>query len=517
MQKSSSRWASLFLFTAVIFGAIVRFAPTIITGQPINDGGMFYIMIRDLTSNHFLIPAFTSYNRLNIPFAYPPFSFYVGGLLSILGIPIIEVIRWVPPLVSTLSILAFYWMSGLILDSKSKATLATLAYALIPRSFSWYVMGGGLSRTFGVLFLLLTCAATWKLLTHREPKYIILTAVFGAGAVLSHPETGLHTAAACALIYLFKGRTVRGLRDILLVAFGVLVLACPWWLTVLSQHGFAPFQSAFHTGGHDALFWLPWFTFDFAEERFVTFFTVLGLIGIAVQLFRRDWFLTVWLLMTFVVEPRSATAIAALPLAMLAGISLSDFIIPGFAFLVSKAGEGVREWTAWAAQNRNIRIILAYLLLSGLLGSFSYDLSLARYIVPAKGRAAMAWVQNNTPADARFVVLTGAADPFSDPTAEWFPALAARTSQDTVQGREWLLGADFTPYVGGIGKLQRCLNDSPACVEDWAGINHLPFNYIYIEKSAASSIPGLLSYQLRQDVSYALVFENEAAVIFGKR
>ncbi len=165
MPNNSSRWANLVLSFSILFGAIIRFAPTIISGAPINDGGMFYVMIRDLELNHFFIPAFTTYNFQNIPFAYPPFSFYIGGLLNSIGIPIIDLIRWLPPIVSTLSILAFYILACLILNSKSKGTLATTAYALLPRTFSWYVMGGGLSRTFGILFLLLACASTWALFT----------------------------------------------------------------------------------------------------------------------------------------------------------------------------------------------------------------------------------------------------------------------------------------------------------------------------------------------------------------
>ncbi len=268
MRKNPIDWAQFFLGVSVLFGAWVRFVPTIVTGSPINDGGMFYVMISDLRVNHFLLPAFTSYNHLNIPFAYPPLSFYIAGLISSLGISTFNILRWLPPLISTLSIFAFYWMASLMLASRSKASLATMVYALVPRLFSWYVMGGGLSRSFGLLFLLLACASIWALFTQRAPKYILLTALFGAGAILSHPETGLHTAAACALIWLFKGRSSRGLRDASFVALGVLLFTSPWWGTVLFQHGFASFQSALSTGGHSLLFWLPWVTFDFAEERF---------------------------------------------------------------------------------------------------------------------------------------------------------------------------------------------------------------------------------------------------------
>ena len=328
MQNSSLRWGSLFLFTALLFGGIVRFVPTIITGQPINDGGMFYIMIQDLKANQFLIPAFTSYNHLNIPFAYPPFSFYAGGLLSLFGIPIVQIIRWLPPLVSTFSILAFFWMASLLLDSKAKATLATLIYALIPRSFSWYVMGGGLSRAFGMFFLIMACASSWALFTQKRPKYLILTILCGSGAILSHPETGLHAASACALIWFFKGRNAQGFRDSLLVALCVVILTSPWWGTVLLQHGFAPFQSALGTGGSGSIPELLRLGSTLTEEPLLSFSILLGIIGFIMQVASGNLFLPIWFILPFIVEWRSATAISILPLSILAGLGMAELLIP---------------------------------------------------------------------------------------------------------------------------------------------------------------------------------------------
>ncbi|MBI1795049.1 MAG: hypothetical protein HYR70_12805 [Chloroflexi bacterium] len=515
MQGRQASWAGLFLLFSILFGALVRFAPTLLAGSPINDGGMFYVMIEDLKANRFLLPAFTSYNYLNIPFAYPPLAFYVGGLTSLLGISTLNIIRWVPPFISTLSILAFYWMASLMLDSRSKAALAVFAYALIPRSFSWYVMGGGLSRSFGVLFLLLVSAAAWALFTKPALKYVFLTALFGAGAVLSHPETGLHAAAACALIWLFKGRTARGLRDAAFVALGVVLLTSPWWGTVIIQHGFAPFQSALSTGGHGGFSWLAWITFDFAEERFVTLLTVFGLIGFAVQSIRREWFLQVWMLVPFIVEPRSAAAIAIFPMAILAGIGLSDFVIPNIAALAAGSRNDAQDWAVLLSQSGAARIVMGFVLFIALIGALTYDLTLANYAVPADSRIAMQWVKLNAPADSKFLILTGRPDPFSDPSAEWFPVFAERTSQNTIQGREWLLGKNFLPFRDDLENLQNCLNATPVCLDDWASARETDFNFVYIEKS--KQIPALLLMQLRRDSKYVLVYENNGAAIFERK
>ena len=149
----------LLLITALLLGGLIRFMPVALAGFPVNDGGMFYVMVEELLANHFQLPAFTQYNLAGIPFAYPPFGLYVSALLSsLLHIPALEVVRWLPPLVSTLSLLAFYLLAVEILGSRMQAALATIFYGLVPDSFGWAIMGGGITRSFGLLFLFLTIA-----------------------------------------------------------------------------------------------------------------------------------------------------------------------------------------------------------------------------------------------------------------------------------------------------------------------------------------------------------------------
>ena len=197
--------SKLFLLIALLLGGIVRFVPVIMAGFPVNDGGMFYNMVQELQANHFLLPAFTHYNLADIPYAYPPFGFYATALVSSLfHIPALTVVRWLPALVSTLSILAFYLMADEILGSRLQAALATIFYGLVPDSFGWAIMGGGITRSFGLLFLFMTIAFANRLFTRTSglpvPPWVhaALTALFGALAFLSHPETGV---AGCGSLY----------------------------------------------------------------------------------------------------------------------------------------------------------------------------------------------------------------------------------------------------------------------------------------------------------------------------
>ncbi len=104
-----AEWIFLLLGAVVFFGMVVRFFPGLQAGFPLNDGGMFLSMIRDLRGSHYSLPGLTSYNNLNIPYAYPPFGFYFARLISdLFKFSEITLLRWLPPIINTLSILAFY-------------------------------------------------------------------------------------------------------------------------------------------------------------------------------------------------------------------------------------------------------------------------------------------------------------------------------------------------------------------------------------------------------------------------
>ena len=79
------RFATPFGFAcilAIAVGCIVRARPVLLADFPLNDGGLFFQMTEELQRAHYRLPMFTDYNALQIPFAYPPFGFYMAGLVS---------------------------------------------------------------------------------------------------------------------------------------------------------------------------------------------------------------------------------------------------------------------------------------------------------------------------------------------------------------------------------------------------------------------------------------------------
>ena len=84
---------------------------------------------------------------------------------------------------------------------------------------------------------------------------------------------------------------------------------------------------------------------------------ILGLIGIAQCLARRDYLLPIWMVIPFFVEGRSAPGPAAIPLAMLGGIlagALAGFI-PGFL----KAFTGAHEVVTTIMLNAMIQLVIS--------------------------------------------------------------------------------------------------------------------------------------------------------------
>ena len=147
-----------FVALLTILGMAVRLSATLSASFPLNDGGLFYQMIVDLQNNNFILPVTTTYNFAEIPFAYPPFAFYVYGLLSASGIPLLKLMQFLPAIVTTLTIPAFYFFAKDILANKQQALFSTMA-------FDWLIMGGGVRS---LVDRVTHCILSWDAVSERS-------------------------------------------------------------------------------------------------------------------------------------------------------------------------------------------------------------------------------------------------------------------------------------------------------------------------------------------------------------
>lgn len=503
----------LFFLIALLLGGIVRFVPVAMAGFPVNDGGMFYVMVEELQANKFVLPAFTQYNLADIPYAYPPFGFYATALISnLLRIPALDVVRWLPPLVSTLSLLAFYLLADELLRSKTQAALATLFYGLLPASFGWAIMGGGITRSFGLLFLFLTIAYANRLFTRTSGLLAGVTALFGALAFLSHPETGLQAAAACILLWLFRGSSKKTLLWSVAVAFGVLALTAPWWGTVLANHGWTPIRSAMGSSNDGtASAWVSLVTLQFSDGVFFNLTVALGLVGLLGMLARREFFYLAWLVLPFIVDPRSADGIALMPISLLAAYSFDGVLAPALVSLRQREG----DWLSDHFVTLTLFAVMFYL----FFGAGVFGIGLAGNSLSPPDRETIVWVDENIPPGGDFLLFTGERYSMKDPFQEWFPALTEQRSHTTLQGKEWTLAENFFPFYGELVALQHCADVS--CVEAWGERNNLDHQYVLVKvlpenKSSPSQVSlGLLLDSVQKSGRYKIVYETENAVILS--
>jgi hypothetical protein len=188
--------------------------------------------------------------------------------------------------------------------------------------------------------------------------------------VLSHPEAALHTVFLCLVLWLFYGRSKEGIKNALLTVLGVIILTSPFFLTVISRHGFQPYLSAAQTGFQTPLAWVAILTGSFSDEKFITLISALALLGFVVTLMRREFLMPVWLFLPAIIDPRSAASISIIPWAMLASIGFVDIVIPGL-IARNKTQEVLdieSNWSNYFMQTGVIKIALTVLIFYSFFG-----------------------------------------------------------------------------------------------------------------------------------------------------
>jgi hypothetical protein len=500
---------ALLLFTALLFGAVVRFVPVVSNGFPLNDGGMFYTMIRDLKANHYLLPQFTTYNFVDIPFAYPPLGLYIAATLSsLLPVSVLQILLWLPALVNTLAIFFFYKLAEQILPSRMTAALAVLVYALSSRAFLWQVMGGGITRAFGMLFLILMLWQAIQLFRGYSHKKLALTILFGACAVLSHPQTALHAVLGGALIFLFYGRNKRGFISALLV--GVALLTAPWWATILLRHGFEPLLSAGQTSRRTLESYLLILGFNGLGDYIFIPTLLLALIGSWITFSRREFFLFTWIALAYLIDPRGGDGVALLAESILAGVGLLKL-----SAWISRADSNQPEGVM---MKRASQILVFGAAFYFILAASISDFQLVNTSLKPEDIKMIGWVNANVDDGKTFLLSTGREFSMSDPMQEWFPALTKQHSATTLQGLEWTLSAKFFPWYEQLVSFQHCADMD--CVSQWSANNNVDHDYLIVtippkedESDFGKSLRSL-ALSTRSSASYKLVYESQTALVF---
>jgi hypothetical protein len=482
-------------------------------------------MMQDLIQNGFRLPQYTTYNAANIPFAYPPLALYLGALIStLLHIPLIEILRWLPPAVTILSIPVFYLLAKDVLASRFQAALATVAFAMLPPTFAFPNMGGGITRSIGLVLSLLTMYSALRFYTSPTIKALLAFLFSASGVVLTHPEHAWNTFAVVALFWAFKGRTKKGIMGSALVLAGVLLFTSPWWATILRNHGITPLLSAMQTGWHSWLVWLSFLKLDFSGEPYLPLITCLGVIGLVASLVRKDYFLFAWFVLPSLIEPRLAPLEMTYPLALLAARGLEEVLLPGLQALETREIPlWPRDSSSASWMSRSGKILLAFFLVYSLLNAYVISRDISSIHLTQEELEAIEWIRTNTPPQASFIVVNYA-EPLLSPIQEWFPALTGRVNLAVLQGYEWLPGNQFTRRQAQALELAECMFLDHSCVEAWAEQQGLSFDYVLVSQSTASVLCDLppevgnsLIASMQASPAYEMVYRSATVAICRHR
>ncbi|MBI5951996.1 MAG: glycosyltransferase family 39 protein [Chloroflexi bacterium] len=466
---------------AVCIGLIIRY-PYFSAKDvfPVGDGGLFMEMIYSIKSNHYLLPSHVNYNSHQIPFVYPPLGFYLALLSSkVFGASVLQVVQLLPLVLNLLTIVCFVLLASELVKDRVELLLCSGIFSIVFQVYQWTAKGGGLSRSPGFLF---TVLSLYFLLLYQR-KGAKLYPAFAAVALglvfMSHLEWALIAVASIFVFVLAKGNEgfKKKIFDLLTLGFGAALVSMPWWGTAVYRFGITPFVEAWNVAEMDTSQFVEKFLAGSmfsvnvltVEDYFLPFF---GMIGFVFALFyRRNLLLPVWLLGTYIVAPKNSPISGLAPLVILIAIglrSLDDILF----YLLSQVGKKPSLTGSLSKIPFSVIYLLAIIILAAqhLVGK-----PMLKAIKPVE-RSAMEYIEKNTSPDAEFVVLT----PFdwhSADVAEWFPYLTKRRSLTTPQGLEWVSASEFNKIAGQVADLSQTVRNEQAGVETGQLVNHVESDF----------------------------------------
>ena len=455
---------ALWLCVALVLA--IRVDLLVFTDFPINDGALFLAFLEAIVPVFPSIPPSVEYNGFAIPFAYPPLSFWLGAGAARLGLDPLAIVHRAPILMNIGYVLLFTLLLLRTGHSRLFTAVAVLVFGTTFRSYEWLVMGGGLSRGMGSLFLLLTLLVLMpRDGAQRTPpslRRLLLGGALVGGAVLSHLEWGMLTAFSAVLCLAWPWPALAALvRRSLVVGATASLLVLPWLGAVYLAHGLEPFLAASGTSA-----WRPNIFANLGRMLLRTSFIALPVVvfGALTVARTRDVFWLVFLLAAAILTPRSGETPLVLALGVLAA--------SGFLTLVML----VRQRGGTARRPLLAGVVLAGLALVSLRALDAQRRDPHFTVLPAELRSAMAWVAQTHPG-ATFAVIKDAPW-YYNAAAEWFPVLARAVNVTTLQGREWLPNQEFARTYEAIDQLDSSIS-CPAVLQRLAAFR--PPDFVWAE------------------------------------
>jgi hypothetical protein len=509
LLNSGRAWFTI----AIVVGAVLFCVYYITHPYPAYGGGLFLAMAEQIQNNGYRLPiTIPHYTRGGVPFAYPPLMFYVvAGLLDI-GIDPFVLTRIFPGIVTILYLIPFYYLAQELLPERT-AGIATVVIAVTPRVLRWHLSAGGIIRAPAYLIMLTGLYVGVRLFKSGDRRWLVSSIVLFGITVLSHPTYATFFGVSYLVLYAAYDRSLLGLIRGAVVAVGGLFLAIPWWAHVISTYGITTLTGAAAT--HHGLISSPMdivmelSTVVFSETALSLWWGLL-LIGAAVSLWRRRFFLPVWFFVSLMVmnEKRFPLVPGVLLIAVLLSLLLDSLSI-----LEDNADRSWWETIAHGSIGCVVVVIIGFMIITGgisasgtLLGSGSSMVS----FVDTDDRTAMQWVQTHTSTSATFVVLGD--------TGEWFPYLTNRTSLVGRWGVEWVSAVRYRTQLTMFWDVSTC--HTAQCLTGRLHQYDVHPDYVYVPTEQYTVLttthrqPSSMRQTLTASNTYKLVYENDEVTIF---
>ncbi len=386
-MASPARAQAAFLAATVAVAIAIRLQLLVSTDFPINDGALFLVFVEAIARVFPHLPATVDYNGLTIPLAYPPLAFWLAAAGTRLGLAPLEIVRAAPILMNIGYVLLFTLLLLRTGHSRLVAAVAVLIFGITFRSYEWLVMGGGLARGLGSLFLLFTLlallpAGLWRGDRWSWPR--LAAGGVGIGCtLLSHLEWGLlATASALLCLALAQRRPAAWLTGAVGLGAIAAAVTAPWFISVVQMHGLAPFQAAAKTGSWRAVALLDAVRMLLRNSAQLLPFVLAGAVFAARS---RQVFWVLFTLAAALLIPRSGETPLVLGVSVLAAIGLQ-----GAAAMAAR-------WRSAPGRAGAVAVIVAAVALTALRVGDTFRRDERFAPLPPEARSAMAWVAKQHP------------------------------------------------------------------------------------------------------------------------
>lgn len=505
------------LLLILTLGTYVRLLGISLHNFPLNDGGMFYSMINDIKINNYSLPIYTSYNHyFNIPFSYPPLSFYLYGLLQdITKIDLIKIIQWLPGLITCIHLPVFYIFSKKYWNDDFLALSSTYIFSMSPSSFEWLRMGGGVSRSLGYLFWICLLISLVDFEKNNSNKRVLISGICFGLAALSHPEIGLVGLITIFVLIFSKIKFTLAINKILFIFLSSLLILIPWITAIIVNGNILAIINGFLSSGVSLILYLSYISgyalslsLSPSLPPYLNIVGVLCLLGIIYTFFNKKYYLTIWVTLIVLFVPRAAINYTAVPVSIISVYSI---------FIFLNQNTELQKNVIYIKNLPKLFIVLTivifyYLLIVAI--SVSY-ISTAKNVINHDDLMAFYWVRSNTDDNNIFLVVPSLLESdgwANDYVVEWFPAISNRSNITTVQGQEWK-GQLFDSWVLYL-KAKRCGKENPDCWLDL--IDQLPerVDYLYVSSRENREYYVQLNYLLKSCDFFSIVYDKGNVSIY---